>query len=125
MREFKFRSWDENREKMRSHKDLLSLTKECLGEDISPDIVLLPITQPHIKLMQCTGLKDKNDKEIYEYDILEYTSTFGGRTETRNILVSWSNEDGGYSFGGLRLGYVLRNSIVIGNVFENSELLMK
>lgn len=123
MRQFKFRAWNESLEEMASHEDMLRMAQEWSPLNVSHNVMLLPVAQPHIELMQCTGLKDTVGVEIYEGDILEYTSNFGGRTEIKNLLVSWSNDDGAYSFGGLRMDFVLRNSVVIGNVFENRELL--
>lgn len=79
-------------------------------------------------IQQCTGLKDKNGKLIYEGDILIQKEENGGPTKK---LVIWE-EDGGYlglkdlkkSFFGVvtfhRFGYTYE---VIGNIYENSELL--
>lgn len=79
-------------------------------------------------LMQSTGLKDKNGKLIYEGDILIQKEENGGPTKK---LVIWE-EDGGYlglkdlkkSFFGVvtfhRFGYTYE---VIGNIYENPELL--
>ena len=79
-------------------------------------------------LMQSTGLKDKNGKLIYEGDILIQKEENEGPTKK---LVIWE-EDGGYlglkdlkkSFFGVvtfhRFGYTYE---VIGNIYENPELL--
>ena len=75
---------------------------------------------------QCTGLKDKNGKLIYEGDILIQKEENGGPTKQ---LVIWE-EDGGYlglkdlknSFFGVvtfhRFGYTYE---VIGNIYENED----
>ena len=79
-------------------------------------------------VMQCTGLKDKNGKLIYEGDILIQKEENGGPTKK---LVIWE-EEGGYlglkdlkkSFLGVvtfhLFGYTYE---VIGNIHENPELL--
>src|SRR5690625_1826614 len=74
-------------------------------------------------IMQYTGLKDKNGREIYEGDILEIKHLMG--CETGELIFKYGAflfDDGGYSY----LGDHLANSEyikVIGNIYENPELL--
>ena len=86
-------------------------------------------------LMQYTGLKDKNGKEIYEGDVLEFW-TFISMSEGVK-KVSYVKEDGGiYVFPMLYHdnSYYLCDAIwisnklekgvfVIGNIYENPELI--
>jgi len=85
------------------------------------------------KLMQCTGLKDKNGKQIYEGDIVRYyykkSKTNPEKPQaTENFIVKWC-ERGNWTLyttddkESLLLGITLKEIEVIGNIYENPELL--
>ncbi len=88
-------------------------------------------------LMQCTGLKDKNEKLIYEGYILKYTSkptnTQKNNPEykpyTENYSVVWEDFYTGYNLRSkekvncFNLGIMAKDCEVIGNIYENPELL--
>lgn len=80
-----------------------------------------------IELMQYTGLKDKNGREIYEGDIV--------KIKPERAYVKWNDKYryfqlvpiGDYYFDSDVIGQALEyvEAEVIGNIYDNSELLEK
>jgi uncharacterized phage protein (TIGR01671 family) len=70
------------------------------------------------ELMQYTGLKDKNGREIYEGDIVK--NEYGKVMEVQYDPRSAAFGVGDYYFGTIGSGKTLE---VIGNIFDNPELL--
>ena len=110
MRTIKFRAWDKNNLRMLEHEQLLK----------SSPYYQSPFTRDDIELMQFTGLLDKNGKEIYEGDIIQ--NEFGKK------IVTWC--DGGFYCDEektiMRIYFwllELSKIKVIGNIYENPELL--
>lgn len=112
-----FRAWDKERRAMRFVEQLTfyhndrPITVLCesgyFGD--SDDFIL----------MQFTGLLDKESKEIWEGDILEFDGYEWGGDNNRAI-VKW--EHGGFESIGLK--YEWKHWCeVIGNIYENPELL--
>ena len=95
MREIKFRAWDKTLNKM-----IQNITWK--GDSQSD----------RYSVMQYTGLKDKNGKEIYEGDILSIDGI--GR-----IPVKWNEEELRWSpFIAKKTGFK-----IIGNIYENPGLI--
>ncbi|MFN3658184.1 MAG: YopX family protein [Pseudolabrys sp.] len=105
MREIKFRGWDEENKVMMP------------AQDLSQSRVYWPwLGVKDFTLMQFTGLHDKNGKEIYEGDVVRFIVD-GNRWP---VLF----EKGAYRVGLNGLASLnLANHEVIGNIYENQELL--
>jgi len=79
-------------------------------------------------VMQYTGLKDKNGKEIYEGDIVKHNDYSRGACITfeqhQSIsVIEWSEGAIPYKIKGLGFDYYGKDLEIIGNIYENPELL--
>lgn len=114
------------------------------------DMCWARIGNSNIEIQQYIGLNDKNDKEIYEGDILTETH-YGSEASFKNTFLKETKLEGAYPYKGVvayrshysmryahvgfvtypigsTLGQVIGNEIttpceVIGNMYENPELL--
>lgn len=136
MREIKYKAWDKKNKKWTLPLVVTSgritliepyeYRKDTKGELVDVEVV------------EYTGLKDKNGKEIWEGDILEHTnddilSTNCGIKKIGRIyfengafllevdVIPWRKNPKGKM--GVFLCQYNKNSEVIGNIYENSELL--
>ncbi len=129
MREIKFRVWD------KENKQILDVQELDYGDSYNGQPMIRTTmyndyfdTEDMI-LMQYTGLKDKNEKEIYEGDILEYKTReyLTDEIYCKNFVVKWNQKTASYilrnSETTLSLNYVYLTSEVIGNIYDNPELL--
>lgn len=122
----KFRAWDTTNKEM--FKDTFAITEsgQVVVVDqssvfVSPDYVFVD----NLVIMQSTGLKDKNGKEVFIGDIIKCT-----RGCLHEVYIE--KEYGGTYFGGmpavylkgLREGYAwTEHEEIIGNIYENPALL--
>lgn len=126
----KYRAWDSANKEM--FKDTFAITEngqvvvvEQESVASSPDYVFVY----HLVIMQSTGLKDKNGKEIFEGDILACKTD----DEVINLNIFWDEEHALFMFESKKyneqepLAELVENNTypfeIIGNIYENPELL--
>lgn len=123
MREIKFRAWDKVTKQMCYLWEINWKTWDINSSIINYVVIETDGTvereEHEIELMQYTGLKDKNGKEIYEGDIgktnfLSYRIVF----DLGCFQCLYSDD----KFA-MHLYSIAADLEIIGNVFENSELL--
>lgn len=109
-REIKFRAWDEVSEKILNWNDFLDTNMK--NTFIAPE-------STGLILMQYTGLDDKNGKEIYEGDIAKYENMIGKIMFFNGSFILSDFEE----TEEWELGVINAEIEVIGNIYENRELL--
>lgn len=129
MREIKFKAVYKNRLfPVRSIEFFLDGSYSLLLMD--SDGIFIPDLQYVGDIIQFTGLKDKENDEIYEGDIVQI-SKYDGSLKVNHTI---EFKDGNFIFAdyphanyaGQRLGsYKDSNITIIGNIYENPELLKK
>ncbi|MFJ6034283.1 YopX family protein [Bacillus toyonensis] len=128
MREIKFRAWDNVKDRMyyAGEEDDVVFHFESNGivaTDIKEDEEEFR-TLHHLKYMQYTGLKDSKGNEIYDGDIVKISGhPFQGSIDIDGNYVVGYNELMELSCGGWYLHRMRHWAEVIGNKFENKELL--
>jgi len=124
MREIKFRVWNKDY-KVMGYDPIIKDGKyfEIIGNDIwgtSDDYIL----------MQYTGIKDANGKEIYEGDIVKETKVYdySDDIDVNIYQIIWNENITGFTAEGKNGSNTIhQNNMgvceVIGNIYENSNLL--
>jgi uncharacterized phage protein (TIGR01671 family) len=127
MRELKFRVWDV---KLNEYVPKRELDRN-FGLDFNGELRCLIASRekgPFI-LQQYTGLTDKNNKPIYEGDIVKFSRSFEKERQIKELKSFVRFDEGQFGFDLIGFNdrfFTLSDECgieVIGNIFEHSELL--
>lgn len=134
MREIKFRIWDKKVNKMYHteapyyQSEYVNLCFSVSGVDEEEN---WSINAKDLVIMQYTGLKDKNRKEIFEGDIVQFISN--DKLLNKTGVVTWDDEGADYNITGKHEGLDTEFECafgltdgeyeVFGNIYENESLL--
>ena len=124
-REIKFRAWDKKRNVMcELTTNIFSGVKTLMFNDAIKEL------QDDYIFLEYTGLKDKNGKEIYEGDLMltddvyhDYEDGVAINALPDGKIYPVEHRDGAFFAGDELLYEVATASEIIGNVYENSDLL--
>ena len=128
MREIKFRAWLKEEKKM-VNVETIDFTDKSIQylekNEFINAYLLRRMIFDDIELMQYTGLKDKNGKEIYEGDILFF------RDENMKYIVVW--QDAAFIIKSIEIRKYSEKMCwlddteicceIVGNIYENKKLL--
>jgi hypothetical protein len=117
VREIKYRAWEKSLKQM-IPVDNIDFEKRMINTESAWRMF------DEIQLMQYTGIKDKNDKEIYEGDVIHCDGYL-------NLYAVWDEENARFAFlctdWVVTQGQPIRPHIssyyIIGNIYENPELI--
>jgi hypothetical protein len=110
----RYRAWDKETKTMNGMAEIY--------RNRNQEIELHPRDE-NIIIMQLTGFKDKNGKEIFEGDILgTKNGLLNGVVEYRTDLGMWTNSLIRYN-NFERLCNIAGDREIIGNIYENPEIL--
>ncbi|MDT2932416.1 YopX family protein [Lactococcus lactis] len=124
----KFRAWDKEENRMIDDYEVLISSDGCAYynhyegglRDLGFDV----------EIMQSTGLKDKNGVEIFEGDIVNYVKSFtnpmtgsGSLSINKNLRIIFKDAEFTADGIDIRLKKIVSHMEVIGNIWEDGELL--
>lgn len=118
----KFRAWLKKEQKMDNYIDHISWLEDelyCIGDGIT-----YMVSAEDLVLMQSTGLVDKNGKEIFDGDIVKMAKDVYSEPTYYEVVRHYG---GAYRIESKQHGCELwlrhTDCEVVGNVYENKELL--
>lgn len=130
MRILKYRAWIKDKHKMEKVSNITFLTNNSFT--ISTDNLDSNDFYSYAEyvLMEFTGLKDKNGKEVYEGDIVrfydDYDEEYTASVVFIDCLGAYGVEWDGFQFSFDDINeYYSKDIEVIGNIYEGPELLEK
>ena len=121
----KYRAWDSTKKEM--FKDTFAITESGQVVVVEQEFVTsIPdyVFVDHLVIMQSTGLHDKNGKEVFEGDIVKMAKDVYSDPTYYEVI---RHRGGAYRLESNQHGCELwlrhTNCEVIGNIYENPELL--
>lgn len=120
MREIDFRAWLKDEKRMITKISSIKLDINCIYYDNNQLFSYERASFDDIEFMQYTGRKDKNRKKIFEQDVVKLNGYLWE--------VYWSDEESCFKMKNklddlFLTSYKEKNLEVIGNIYENPELL--
>ena len=106
----KFRAWDKETKAMNGMAEIY--------RNRNQEIELHPRDE-NIILMQSTGLKDKNGKEVFEGDVVKCNGLLGTIESFKAMWICSFVKYNNYQ----KVGFFAQEIEVVGNIYENPELL--
>jgi uncharacterized phage protein (TIGR01671 family) len=124
MREIKFRAWDKKKNMMVYENTYICDMTITFGGQVFCHDSYYEIHDYDFDLMQYTGLKDKNGKEIYEGDILRFEDS----TLIQVVFVDCSARFAGVPLDTKKYGSAEwtidgKRYEIVSNIYENPELI--
>lgn len=119
MGEIKFRAWLAE-DKQLLPVEMITFHRGCMDVQMEPNEYFTKAKQK-TTLMQSTGIKDDYDEEIFEGDIVKYSIANGFSYEIDGIAAVEYHQ-GGFIVSQFHI-CELTEIEVIGNIYENPELL--
>jgi uncharacterized phage protein (TIGR01671 family) len=109
MKEIKFKVWDKKYKRMIS----MQLTLSDIAKE---EELVLPYHTENYEFLLYTGVKDKNEKDIYEFDILKI------KLKNKEFIGVVEYHKGCYFVGGMPLYMIESEEMeIVENYFENQK----